>query len=612
MQLRFTIVLLLMGLLPLDSISQEGSDSLYQKLHFNWGITQLSEDGRIQELATDSLHQLSLDTTGMGQTGFGSYLMSYVKDGQRATESGSWKLDQGKLRMFFEFLPREAAIDSIVYQSSGQDSRLDYFAEGKKMATQASGSLESPRRTELYTMEWGERGELKLFGTGNSLELKGPAQLLKLEFSYLDILRGAFGVFVLLFVCWLFSSDRSAIDWRLVGTGIGLQLLFAILVLKVEWVNTLFSFVSRGFVTLLEFTMAGSEFMFGQLVDLSQTEYIFAFQVLPVIVFFSALTSLFYYLGILQRLVYGFAWVMSKTMRLSGAESLAAAGNIFLGQTEAPLLIKPYLPNMTRSEIMALMTGGMATIAGSVFGAYVGFLGGADPVTKQLFATHLLTASIMSAPAALVAAKILLPETQETLKDLRVPKDRIGSNVLDAITNGTTEGLKLAVNVGVMLLVFIAMIKTANFVLAEWIGSWGLNDFVAESTNGKFTEFGLEYIFGLVLSPIAWILGVPGEDIMSVGQLLGEKTVANEFVAYGSLGNMQTAGTLIYEKSVIIATYALCGFANFSSIGIQIGGISVLAPGQRKTLSELGIKSLIGGTIAAFLTAALAGMLLGV
>ncbi|MEL6254875.1 MAG: nucleoside transporter C-terminal domain-containing protein [Bacteroidota bacterium] len=424
------------------------------------------------------------------------------------------------------------------------------------------------------------------------------------------MLRGIFGIFVLLGICWLFSSNRKKIDWKLVAAGIGLQLIFALL-LKVPFVNDLFRYIADIFVTVLNFTQAGSSFLFLDLVDIPKSGYIFAFQVLPIIIFFSALTSLLYYLGILQRIVYLFAVIMSKTMKLSGAESTAAAGNIFIGQTEAPLLVKPYLAKMTRSEIMSLMTGGMATIAGSVFGAYIGYLGGANPEQQLEFARHLLTASIMSAPAALVAAKMLVPETEEINRDLMIPKDRIGNNVLDAITNGATDGLKLAVNVAVMLLVFIAMIKAVNFLFADVIGYYtGLNEWVASSTEGKFQTFSLEYVFGLCLAPIAWVVGVPTDDIMVIGQLFGEKTIASEFVAYASLGEMKAAGQIVHYKSLIIATYALCGFANFASIGIQIGGIGALAPNQRKTLSELGVKSMVGGTIAAFITAVLAGMLI--
>ncbi|MEM6377462.1 MAG: nucleoside transporter C-terminal domain-containing protein, partial [Bacteroidota bacterium] len=291
-------------------------------------------------------------------------------------------------------------------------------------------------------------------------------------------------------------------------------------------------------------------------------------------------------------------------------ESLAAAANVFIGQTEAPLVVKPYLEKMSRSEILCLMTGGMATIAGGVFAAYVGFLGGDDEVARQIFATHLLTASIMSAPAAIVAAKILLPEQNAVAlekQDLDIPRQEVGSNFLDAISRGTTDGIKLAVNVGAMLLVFTAFVSMLNYICYHWIGSWtGLNEFVVNSTNERFTGFNIEYILGVVFAPVAWILGVSWEDSTLVGQLLGLKTTLNEFFAYAALEGMQKD---MAEKSVIIATYALCGFANFASIGIQIGGISAIAPGQRKNLTELGITSLIGGTIACFLTAIIAGMM---
>ena len=428
----------------------------------------------------------------------------------------------------------------------------------------------------------------------------------------MDILRGIIGLVFLVGIAFLLSSNRKKIDWKLVISGIVLQLVFAVAVLRVNFVRNVFEFISRFFVVVLDFTKAGADFVFGGLVSNTETfGFIFAFQVLPTVVFFSALSSFLYYLGILQKIVFGIAWVMSKTMRLSGAESLASAANIFIGQTEAPLLIKPYLPTMTKSEILTLMCGGMATIAGGVFAAYVGFLGGEDPVQRQFFATHLLTASILSAPAAIVMSKILYPETEpEKLNTtLTVSKDKVGSNVLDAISNGTTEGLKLAVNVGAMLLAFTAFMYMFNFICKEWIGSWtGLNDMVLAQFNGRYDGFNLQFILGMIFSPLAWIIGVPANDMMLVGQLLGEKTILNEFFAYGTLGNMKTGG-LLTEKSIIIATYALCGFSNFASIGIQIGGIGSLAPNQRQTLSEFGIKALIGGSFACFMTAAIAGIL---
>lgn len=430
----------------------------------------------------------------------------------------------------------------------------------------------------------------------------------------MDILRGLLGMSVMIAACYLLSANRKKIDWKLVLSGLSFQFILAIMILKVPGVKTGFEYVAGFFVKILQFTEAGSRFMFGNIIDDMNTfGYIFAFQVLPTIVFFSAFSAILYYLGILQKIIYGFAWIMSKTMRLSGAESLAAAANVFIGQTEAPLVVKPYLDTMTKSEIMCLMTGGMATIAGGVFAAYVGYLGGSDPVQQQLFATHLLTASIISAPAAIMVAKMLYPEdTPEKINtNLDISRDKIGSNLLDAISKGTSDGLKLAVNVGVMLLVFTALVNMANQTLMDWVGSpTGLNDYVVTSTEGRFEGFSFTYILGIIFAPVAWLLGVPSQDTMLIGQLLGQKTMINEFVAYADMGAMRRNPDIsLSPKSVLIATYALCGFANFASIGIQIGGIGALAPKQRKALSELGIRALIGGTIACFLTACIAGML---
>ncbi|MEL6636798.1 MAG: nucleoside transporter C-terminal domain-containing protein [Bacteroidota bacterium] len=424
-----------------------------------------------------------------------------------------------------------------------------------------------------------------------------------------ELLRAGLGIVVLLGICVLASNNRRAIDWRLVSVGMGLQFVLALLILKAPGVSKVFDLLARGFQSILDFSAAGAEFMFGSLVTkLDSFGYIFAFQVLPTIVFFSAFTAALYYFGILQRVVYGLAWLMSKTMGLSGPESLAAAANVFIGQTEAPLVVKPYLEGMTRSEVMCLMTGGMATIAGGVFAAYVGYLGGTDPEMQIYFAKHLLTASIISAPAAIVAAKILYPETQQRDLDdqLQLAGDD-ATNLLDAISRGTTDGLKLAINVGAMLLVFTALIYMLNYFLENSIGAWfGLNELVAESTNQRFTGLTFTYLLGLLFAPFAWLLGTPNSDLLVIGQLLGQKTVINEFVAYADLENVRD---LLQPKSLVIATYALCGFSNFASIGIQIGGIGAIAPGQRRTLTELGIRALIGGTIACFLTAVIAGLL---
>ncbi len=431
-----------------------------------------------------------------------------------------------------------------------------------------------------------------------------------METLLMNVGRGVLGIVAMLAITYAFSTNRKAIDWQLVVKGMLLQIVLAVLLLKVSFVRDIFQYVVDFFVIMINATEESAKFLFGDLA-IPGGGYGFAFFVLPTIVFFSALSSLLYYLGILQRVVYGFAWLMQKTLKLSGAESLAAAANVFIGQTEAPLVVKPYLEKMTRSEILCLMTGGMATIAGGVFGAYMGILGGGDDAEAARFGMHLLTASIISAPAAIVAAKILFPETEHDKLDnnIDIPKDEAGNNVLDALTNGTTEGLKLAVNVGAMLIAFMAFVFLFNSLFGAIGAATGLNDVVATQTNGVYKEFNLQYIFGILFSPIAWLIGVSSTDMIAVGQLLGEKTILNEFFAYVSLGNMKAAGVLS-DKSIIIATYALCGFANFASIGIQIGGIGSIAPGQRKNLSQFGVKALIGGAVACLLTACIAGMLL--
>jgi CNT family concentrative nucleoside transporter len=431
-----------------------------------------------------------------------------------------------------------------------------------------------------------------------------------LSLGILSISRGLLGMAVLVFIAWVFSANRKNINWQLVIKGILIQLTLAILILKVPFVEYFFEILSKAFIKVISFTQYGLEFLLGSFSSgkIENSLQNFVFVVLPTIIFFSALTSLFYYLGILQRVVYVFAWVMKKIMNLSGAESLAAAGNIFLGQTESPLLIKPYLSKMTRSEIMCLMTGGMATIAGGVLASYINFLGGDDPVQRLLFAKHLLTASVMSAPAAVVAAKILVPETEEFNKSMEIPKEKMGSNVLEAVANGTTEGIKLAVNVAGMLLVFIAIIYFLNYIMQDVIGHYsGLNEVVAANT--AYKGFSLQFIIGYSCAPIAWLMGVPSEDIVYVGQLLGEKTIFNEFYAYTTLGSLKSAGAFVSEKSIIMATYMLCGFSNFASIGIQIGGIGSLAPDKKGLLSQLGMRALIGGTVACLMTAVLVGML---
>ena len=431
--------------------------------------------------------------------------------------------------------------------------------------------------------------------------------------SFDSVWRGVMGMIVLIFLAFLFSSNKKAIQWKTVGIGLAFQLIIAVGVLRISFIQAAFEAVGKIFVSVLEFTRAGSKFLFeGLVVDMNTFGYIFAFQVLPTIIFFSALTSLLYYLGLIQKIVKVMAWLLSKTLKISGAESLSVAGNIFLGQTEAPLLIKAYLEKMNRSEMLLVMIGGMATVAGAVLAAYIGFLGGDDPVARLKFAKHLLAASVMAAPGAIVISKILYPQTEEISTDVQVSSEKIGTNILEAISNGTTEGLKLAVNVGAMLLVFVAFIAMINGILG-WIGDiTSLNDWMAANT--PYPKFTLESILGTVFAPLMWLIGVAKNDMMMMGQLLGIKLAASEFIGYIQLAELKDVSNELHlnnSKSIIMATYMLCGFANFASIGIQIGGIGSLAPGQRKTLSEFGMKALIGGSIASLLSATIAGMIIG-
>ena len=432
-------------------------------------------------------------------------------------------------------------------------------------------------------------------------------------FSLSSLWRGVLGMVALILIAFLCSANKKAIDWKKVGIGLFLQLLIAIGVLKIEFIQSIFEFIGGVFIEILAYTKAGSEFLFAGMVgDMNKFGYIFAFQVLPTIIFFSALTSLFFYLGIIQKVVKVLAIVLSKFLGISGMESLSVAGNIFLGQTEAPLLIKAYLEKMNKSEMLLVMIGGMATVAGAVLAAYIGFLGGGDKALELVFAKHLLAASVMAAPGAIVISKILYPQTEKVNTDVTVSQEKIGSNILDAIANGTTEGLRLAVNVGAMLLVFVAVIAMLNGLLG-WVGEiTTLNTIIAG--NSAYETLSLEFVLGSIFAPLMWLIGVPVQDISMMGQLLGIKLAASEFVGYiqlAELKNVANATHLTFNKSIIMATYMLCGFANFASIGIQIGGIGSLAPGQRKVLSEFGMKALIGGTIASLMSATIAGMIIG-
>ncbi|MEX2349765.1 MAG: nucleoside transporter C-terminal domain-containing protein [Flavobacteriaceae bacterium] len=522
------------------------------------------------------------------------------------TEIDSIKFEEG--RFHYSLLAK----DSL--KASG-----DYLLQDKLLVMFYSEPLDTIRRYRIT-----ELTESTLTFTENDItysftekETKLPEAIQKemipsAGFSMDSLWRGVMGMLALLILAFFFSSNKKAIRWKTVGIGLSAQLLLAIGVLKVPFIQSAFEFVGKIFVKILDFTQAGSEFLLGGMMNVESFGFIFLFQVLPTIIFFSALTSVLFYLGFIQIVVKGLAKVLTRLMGISGAESLSVAGNIFLGQTEAPLMIKAYLEKMSKSEMLLVMVGGMATVAGGVLAAYIGFLGGEDEAMKIFYAKHLLTASVMAAPGAIVIAKMLYPETQKITNEVAVSEDKIGSNILDAIANGTTEGLKLAANVGAMLLVFIAFIAMINYGFEKLGDITSLNNWVANTT--PYDKFSLEFVLGYLFAPLMWLIGVAKEDMALMGQLLGIKLVASEFVGYIQLADLKNTANLIsfnYEKSVIMATYMLCGFANFASIGIQIGGIGSLAPGQRKTLSEFGMKALIGGTLASLLSATIAGMIIG-
>ena len=431
-------------------------------------------------------------------------------------------------------------------------------------------------------------------------------------FSLESLFRGLIGMSVLIFAAFLLSNNRKAINWKTASFGLILQIILAVAVLKISWVKLIFEHAGKIFVKILDFTMEGTKFLFGDLVSVDNFGNVFIFSILPTVIFFAALTSILFYFGIIQKVVKLMAIILSKVLGVSGPESLSVAGNIFLGQTESPLMIKAYLEKMSKSEILLVMIGGMATVAGGVLAAYIGFLGGDDPELKIFYAKHLLTASVMAAPGAIVISKILYPETSKVNTDLKIPRDKIGSNFLEAISNGTSEGLKLAANIAAMLLVFLAFIAMINYML-DGLGSiLYINELI--SNHSVYDKLSLEFLLGYLFSPIMWLIGVASEDVTLMGQLLGIKLAASEFIGYiqlSSLKDVTSAIHLNYQKSIIMATYMLCGFANFASIGIQIGGIGALEPKQRKNLSKFGFLAVVGGTLASLLSATIAGMIIG-
>jgi len=420
-----------------------------------------------------------------------------------------------------------------------------------------------------------------------------------------SIAFGILGLISLLGIAFAFSNNKKKVPWKQVGMGVGLQIIFALFVILTPWGAKVFNAIGNVFVKIISFTNEGSAFVFGNLADSSASGFLFAFQVLPTIIFFSSLMAVLYHLGVMQKIVQGMAWAMAKALKVSGSESISVAANVFIGQTEAPLVVRPYVESMTKSELLTMMVGGMATIAGGVLAAYVGLLGGNDPALQLYYAKHLLSASIMAAPATIVIAKILVPETEEslTMGKVKVPVERTASNIIEAAATGAGDGLKLALNVGAMLLAFIALIAMLN-----WVIEGVLTDLIGITTAAG-NPITLQVILGYVLSPIAWIIGVPWADAVNVGALIGQKVVLNEFIAYMELSKLIPTG-ILSDKAVLISTYALCGFANFSSIAIQIGGIGGIAPKRRSDLARFGLRAVLGGSLATFMTATIAGVLI--
>ena len=604
--IAFAILIVLIGVIVVFAILKE--KTTYELIARQWSYTAITgvTGNPVKKIGANDELVLAKEFT---------FRHKSIADSTFST--GVWKLVENTLVLTVDF---ETSLDSLVYHIENNKPTIFNYSKGKLISSFSKGSMSVKQKVMKFEVEACDGNSLKLLKDDilyvfEAKEAKKIVAANKFDFKIKSILRGLLGLFVLIAISFVFSKNRKAISWRVVGIGLLIQIVLALSILKIPAIAWVFETVGKIFVVILDFTREGSVFLLGDLMNVEAYGFIFAFQVLPTIIFFSALTSLLFYLGIIQKIVWALAWVMTKVLKISGAESLSVAGNIFLGQTESPLMIKAYLEKMNRSEILLVMSGGMATLAGGVLAAYIAFLGGSDPVQRLYFAKHLLAASVMAAPGVIVISKILFPQTENIDKTIEVTKEKIGSNVLDAISNGTSEGLKLAANVAAMLLTFIAFIAMFNFILQK-VGAWtGLNE-VIHNFDSQYNELSLRFILGYIFAPLVWLLGVPWQDVTLVGRLIGEKLILTEFIAYVSLSDLKATGELAYgsfasEKSIIMATYALCGFANFASIGIQIGGIGTLAPSKRKMLSELGMRALLAGSLASLLSATIVGMIIG-
>lgn len=609
MKKSFQLLSILLLLFPLFLAARQ-ADDIEKLLSADW----------VQTARIDSLGSASAITNHNAGLNLSAELKVFEQrlHDEEVLLKGRWQLDDKTLTLAYDLAPAEHEIDSTVYKVIDGMPLVIFFRDGKEITRLSQNYLESEQQSKSFTIAKITTDSLVLLDDGIRLIYLNEApqsvdfvQRSGTGFNPISLLRGLLGIMVLIMIAWVFSSNRKKVSWRVVVVGLLIQVGMALGILFVPIIEDFFGLVGSIFVVILDFTKIGSTFLFNDLMDIPKAGYIFALQILPTIIFFSALTSVLFYFGIIQKVVWVMAWLMTKALKISGAESLSVAGNIFLGQTESPLMIKAYLPKMNDSEMLLVMIGGMATVAGGVLAAYISFLGGDDPVQRLIFAKHLLTASVMAAPGAIVISKILIPQSDKIDMKVEVKQDKIGRNFLDALSNGTTEGLKLAANVGAMLLVFFAFIAMINFIFLK-VGMWtGLNESIAALTGGQYTELSMEFILGYTFAPLMWVIGAGGQDITLLGQLLGEKLIASEFVGYTSLAELKTAGAFASQKSVIMATYMLCGFANFASIGIQIGGIGGLAPNKRWFLSKYGMKALLGGTLASLLSATIIGAILG-
>jgi concentrative nucleoside transporter, CNT family len=599
--LKISIAIALLSVLTI-SCSSSKKESVKPTIKKGWIL-----DFAINE-NSDTILPVSDDCKLTLINGDGNLFKAYFSEFGKEIH-GRWQRNMDTLALIPTPIDSQSEVDSIMYAVDNGNPYIVYYESGEELARVSSEGISVPDRPIFFIIKHLSEDKLVLQQGETTYEYSEFSEVLpfKESFGVKSVIRGIIGLFVLVFLAWVFSANRKAVNWGVVAKGLFIQVVLAILILKVPFVQQLFEYVSKVFLLILNFSREGAEFLLGGMMDVNTYGFIFAFQVLPTIIFFSALTSVLFYLGIIQKVVYVLAWLMVKAMRLSGTESLSVAGNIFLGQTESPLLIKAYLPDMNKSEIMLVMIGGMATIAGGVLAAYIAFLGGDDPVQRLYFARHLLAASIMAAPGAIVASKILMPQTEDINKAVTVSKDKIGSNILEAIANGTGEGLRLAVNVAAMLLVFVAMIAFLNYIFGFIGGLTNLNPVIADITGGQYDKLSLQFLLGYLFAPLVFSVGVSSDDMALVGQLLGEKLTMSEFIAYISLAELKES--FVSEKSIVMATYMLCGFANFASIGIQIGGIGSLAPNQRTRLSQFGMRALIGGTIASLFSATIVGML---